>query len=459
VSADDWPRNFERDHGRPPRVLHVGNVGNNAYLNAYFLRAAGVECDVFDANTSALSTPEWEGHTRPPWYLQASLPEVVAHLRSPDGPRAVPLRARPPSNLSRVVLRGRRAAGEARRRLRPVHPTRDESSLLARFADVFPDRTDRLTLADMRLFGGLELWRSLFDGYDVVQCYATYPLHALLAGARPYVAYEHGTLRTFVLEDDPLSRMTALAYRESDHTFVTNGDCLPYAQRIGIPRFSAMIHPLDVAQHERDRREEAQAIRRRLRADVLLFCPMRHDWAIKGTDVHLRALPELIARLDGHVVLALCRWGGQVSEAERLLRTLGIAEHAVWLELMPRESFIAHLHAADVVLDQMTLPHFDATVPQSLAAGTPVVMSYRPESTAWMISEPAPILPAFDESGVVSAVTTALEPNWRREFRERATRWIHAHHHPSLLVAEHLRVYERLIESKQAAHTIANVDA
>ena len=424
------------------RVLHVGNVGNNAYLNARFLREAGVECDVVDLNATALSTPEWEGDERPAWYVQGSVTDALAQLR--DG--GEPARPRRRSRSAGLLWRGRLAAGRLKRRVRPAPPTPEEEALVERFADAFPDRSDRLTLGDVRLFGGVELWRSLLDGYDVVQCYATYPLHALLAGIRPYVAYEHGTLRTFTLADDPLSRMTALAYRESDHTFVTNGDCLPYARRIGIPSFSPMIHPLDVEKHERAGAPEAAAIRAGLDADVVLFCPMRHDWAVKGTDVHLRALPRVARRVKGRVALLLCRWGAQVREAERLLAKLGCAQDVVWLEPMPRERFIATLKASDVVLDQMTLPHFDATVPQALAAGVPAVMSYRPESTAWLVGEPAPVVAAFDEDGVAAAIEQALDPRWRSDFAERARTWIHEQHHPRRVVAEHLRVYRRLVE-------------
>ena len=40
LSEDDavWLERFAMEKGRPLRVLHVGNVANNAYLNAKFLR-------------------------------------------------------------------------------------------------------------------------------------------------------------------------------------------------------------------------------------------------------------------------------------------------------------------------------------------------------------------------------------------------------------------------------------
>src|SRR5881394_1383142 len=62
---------------RPLRVLHIGNVANNAYLNARLLNAAGLDCDVLSyGHYHLMSSPEWEDsdfskappdHFRPDW--------------------------------------------------------------------------------------------------------------------------------------------------------------------------------------------------------------------------------------------------------------------------------------------------------------------------------------------------------------------------------------------------------
>ena len=116
-----------------------------------------------------------------------------------------------------------------------------------------------------------------------------------------------------------------------------------------------------------------------------------------------------------------------------------------WLPPLDRPSLLDHLKAADVVLDQMALPHFGATAPQALAAGRPVVMSYRPESTEWIAAEPAPILSAFDPAEVVTAVNLALDPEWRRSFEVRAAAWIDRYHHPRRIVGEHCRIYRAIL--------------
>lgn len=101
----DWLAAFRRQAGRPLRVLHIGNIANNAYLNAKILRSAGVECDVlvFDYY-HIMSAPEWEeadfrgdlgsqyapqwsavdlqGYERPSWFVQGPLRAAVDYMDS-----------------------------------------------------------------------------------------------------------------------------------------------------------------------------------------------------------------------------------------------------------------------------------------------------------------------------------------------------------------------------------------
>jgi SAM-dependent methyltransferase len=494
--AEAWLQTFSAQRQRPLRVLHVGNIANNAFLNAKFLRRYGIDCHVMSYDYyDVMATPEWEEHDgprwrylRPAWFVQGPFRMCEPYLQALDdrSPMRSVHRARLwtyrrlhayPGILGRGAAAKRplrvvrRAAMSApaytwsivrwlgRKSLRALGFSVDEPPLgtggslpavavrLAhRFAAVFPNRADRLLPEDVGPWAWDSRWQRLFERYDVVQCYATDPIRALVAEKHPYVAYEHGTLRDFTLGDDPLYRLNALAYREADRVFVTNGDCLAYAHALGLERFTPMIHPVDVAQHQTVDHDSVAALRLELDATVVLFSPLRHDWAIKRPEVHIEALPEIRATVDGSVVLVLCDWGAEVERSRALAVELGVADMIVWRPPLNRLRLIRHIQAADIVLDQMALPHFGATAPQAIAAGTPVLMSYDPESTAWIVDEPAPILPAFDAAGVAAAVREGLDPDWRREFRARAERWTRLYHHPDRIVLEHCRAYRAVLE-------------
>jgi len=100
-----WLDAFRRTTGRPPRVLHVGNIANNGYNNAKLLNDAGFECDVICYDYyHCMGCPEWEdadlrgkrvdefqpdwrlldlgNFRRPPWFAQGPLWLCMAYLRA-----------------------------------------------------------------------------------------------------------------------------------------------------------------------------------------------------------------------------------------------------------------------------------------------------------------------------------------------------------------------------------------
>jgi glycosyltransferase involved in cell wall biosynthesis len=98
-----WLDEFERERGRPLRVLHIGNVANNAYNNAKIQRRRGIEADVVCGDYfHIMGCPEWEdaefegevtdpffpdwwavdlhGFSRPRWFAQGRLPACQRYL-------------------------------------------------------------------------------------------------------------------------------------------------------------------------------------------------------------------------------------------------------------------------------------------------------------------------------------------------------------------------------------------
>ncbi|KAG1702758.1 hypothetical protein GQR58_004261 [Nymphon striatum] len=47
----NWLEEFEIENGRPLRVLHIGNIANNAFINAKIMRKIGIHADVVPQNT------------------------------------------------------------------------------------------------------------------------------------------------------------------------------------------------------------------------------------------------------------------------------------------------------------------------------------------------------------------------------------------------------------------------
>jgi len=327
---------------------------------------------------------------------------------------------------------------------------RNIKSLIVRFKKSFPKRKDQLNIND--IFPYLEtgrVWAQLFSHFDVIQCYGAHPIWGLISGTKvPYVCLEHGTLRDFTMGNVGIHRIISLAYKESKHTFITNGDCIKYAKKLKLNPHSAMIHPLDLEPFRTEETEAISKLRHKYEADVLLFCPIRHDWKIKGVNTCIESLPFILEKTDKRVKLVLCEWGKEIDRSKELIKTLGLTDNVIWIRPLSKIPLARHLKAADVVLDQMTLPHFGGTAPQALAAGTPVIMSYRPKSTAWMFSEPAPILAAFTPQEIANCAIKALDKKWLKEFRITARNWIDTYHSTEFLLNEHMKVYKKVLKDK-----------
>ncbi len=99
----EWLEQFREKHGRSPRILHIGNIANNAYNNAKLLNEVGFDCDVICYDYyHIMGCPEWEdadfegdikdqffpnwgsvklkNFQRPKWFVQSSLKFCLYYL-------------------------------------------------------------------------------------------------------------------------------------------------------------------------------------------------------------------------------------------------------------------------------------------------------------------------------------------------------------------------------------------
>ena len=104
LKRPDWLNEFEKAQGRKLRVLHIGNIANNAFINAKIMRKIGIHADVVCPDYyHIMATPEWEEATlegdygdplfpdwwritknydRPEWFYQAPKRLCCEALRS-----------------------------------------------------------------------------------------------------------------------------------------------------------------------------------------------------------------------------------------------------------------------------------------------------------------------------------------------------------------------------------------
>ena len=478
---------------RQLRVLHIGNIANNAYNIAKALRQrAGVEADVFTHGyCHYISQPEWEdadiapvrfdedeapnwsavdlkGFVRPEWYSERLDLRAIARLRSMaakdllrsfgdaliDGNGA--------DQVKTLLEQGRwdeapeallqdLHAGLAAVRPRTLQGKQWHAHLIGQYRRLMDASFAPLQEKEIEKFvKGSEWLRSLFRQYDIVQTYGVWepmwPL--LLTPSIPRVAFEHGSMREHPFHDSTVGRLLALSYKTSRCNVITNADAVHAMRRLGLSNCRFIPHPVD----DEKFRPAPSPIRERLLAENecshVLFAPARQNWEVKGNDKLIRGFAVLRKRLGPGPKLFLSAWGQEIESSRALVRELGIENDVVWLPPLPKRRLAEYMNASDVVLDQFVLGCFGTTTPEAMACAKPVLLYYRPEDHAWCLPEHPPVVQACAAEEIAAALERLLtRPEEARRIGEESRAWFLRHHSLDLVVARHLEIYEAIGKS------------
>ncbi|UGY04446.1 glycosyltransferase family 4 protein [Bradyrhizobium quebecense] len=496
----DWHRRFQEQHGRALRVLHLGNIANNAFNNARIQRQHGIDAYVIAyENYHIMASPEWEeatfegdlgdpffpdwtrvdlgGYQRPGWFASGPLNLCCSMIAAEVGGqpdlaeefRRSLDRARQSVCSQRVSARVIRLGQKIRRRIR-------RSPAMAR--DIFMRRV--LARDDPEQKRLVDVWRQgrapgsppsaadfgsyrarlaplmgLLDRFDIIQAYATDGAWPLLA-RRPYFGYEHGTLRAIPFQDDGLGRLTATVFLGADHVFVTNIDCVPAARRLGVPpdRITPLPHAFDDT-----KLVEFGARNGTIRPpddQVVVFHPTRQDWRdadpslVKGNDRLIRAFAR-VAQQAPVLRLAMIAWGRDLDASRELIRSLGLDDKVQWLAPMRKPELWKTYLRSHAVLDQFVLPSFGGITFEALALGRRVITNVDAGTAKEFFSEAPPILSASTESEIAEALRKIVaDRDDRHGLGAAGAAWIQKYHSAARIVELQLAAYRRHIESVRA---------
>ncbi len=490
-----------------PRVLHIGNILNNGYLNCKFLRRRGIEADSLNVDYRHVQgQPEWEevyldqavdefnpdwdgvdlkGFQRPPWFFDvwlAELPALAARLEASSGrtsPRHTdkaetgPLPDKPNNIFHKIARKiGLWQAVERRRaRKSPVQTepdgeikTRDHywAELMDRFRAAYPEREQALSLDDiLALYERSRYYSDLLELYPLIQGYGLDPIHALLgAPGKPFICFEHGTLREFPFEDSPRGRLYALCVKKAEKVIITNADCNRAADRLGLDNYVFIPHPVDEELYHPQESALAARLKAEHDCDWVFLAPARHHWKncpdglenswFKRNDILIRGLGHVFRRRpDLRAVVIFFEWGQEVDLSKELIRECGFSDRVRWEPLRTKPVLKEFYDAADIVFDQFNdgIGTFGTVVPEALACSKPVVLNYKAELHRWCYPELPPLLNAPDEEAVARHAIELLDnETYRLELGRRGRRWFLDHHSSSVVADRMIAVYREIAD-------------
>jgi glycosyltransferase involved in cell wall biosynthesis len=496
----DWYHTWRAKRGRPLRVLHLGNIANNAFNNARIQRQYGIDAYVIAyENYHIMACPEWEeatfsgdlgdpffpdwskvdlaGYRRPGWFASGPLGlccrVIEAEVQGESG-RADELRL----ELNRVReaecsqtyrsfllrqarrLRRRltRLSGEVREAadvafnvvfLKPKKSDSDHSRLVDIWRTAHTSHRSEPTARDFSGYRArLRDLTDLFRYFDVVQAYSTDGAWPLLAG-QPYIAYEHGTLRAIPFVNDITGRLAATVFLGADHVFVTNLDCMEAGERLGIPadRFSPLPHAFD-----EKRLVEFRHCHREIRPPddrVVFFHPARQDWLladpsmIKGNDRLIRAFSR-ISRAYPSAQLVMIAWGRDLDASRDLIRSLGLEGRTEWLDPMRKQDLWRTYLSSHAVLDQFVLPSFGGVTFEALALGCRVITNVDFAAAQRFFSKAPPVYSASSEDEIYNMLEQIiLDRNDLAGVGDAGAEWIGKYHSAERIVELQLEIYRK----------------
>ena len=402
-------RRVERfEHRLRHGVAQGRAVGARARLAGFNTR---FRVKTFLAGASAESVAGLE-----PWHPRRVHNAIAWRMRT-AWPRSAPSDPAPaPSSASMASRAWDLAAGPARRRAherRLANQRRQDAArlfdgrcdeLIADFGRRFPDRPDQLRREDFTPYRFVvDDWRQTCEHYDLVEGYSTDPLIPMFIG-KPYVAYEHGTIRDIPFEDSSIGRLTALSYARANAVVITNPDCKDAADRLGVENPQFIPHLID-----RKYYDQAAAQERSLPPGVrepYVFCPARQHWDVKGNDIALRAFAA-VCKDHADLQLVVSSWGPDVEASRSLLEELGVLDRVVMIAPLRIRDLIAVTRRAEVLIDQFHFAVFGGIGPTALACGTPLVTNLDHTLSEWCMDRP-PYFHAADVSSCTIALAEAL---------------------------------------------------
>lgn len=296
-----------------------------------------------------------------------------------------------------------------------------------------------------------EAIKTLMSRYDIVQVYGAGGRLPLIAGT-PFLAFEHGTLRSLPFEPSYMGQLTYLTYTRAKHAFITNADVLGSAQRLALPSYSFIPHPVNEdSLHETP---ESQALRqtlcRELDTDFIVFHPSRQHWEPevrspnweKGNDIFIRGFARFVREINPRASAVMVDWGLSVPASRALLEELGVADRVRWIPPVPNALMCRYIAATDLLADQFWLGSFGSTAPKAWGCGKPAMFYLNEDQHRWCFPELPPVLNVRTPEDVFESLRRLhQDPQYMRDVSQESQRWYQAHHSNELITQKLLDVY------------------
>jgi len=288
----------------------------------------------------------------------------------------------------------------------------------------------------------------LIREYDIVEAHVPFSIYTQFTGI-PYVAYDAGWIRYFPFEKGKRNWLARRGYKKAKKVIITNPDTfeisdnLPYIKK---DKVCFIPFAIDPEKYKPINSKELRSQYVKNSDDIILFCPSRQIWREKGNDKIIRAYSKFTKDFPNSKFI-MVEWSEDEENSKKLVNSLGLSEHMVWIKPVPKNRLIEYYNAADIVLDQFVLGSWGTSTPEAMSCGKPVLMYYKKEFIMRAFGEEPPILNSFTEDEICSNLMKLVKnAEFRKEIGKKSREWIKKTHAPQKVAQMHLKVLESALE-------------
>jgi len=406
------------------KILHIGNIANNAYNNAKILNKLNFKNDVLSADYfHIMGCPEWEeldiqpsqlndfnpewyrvnkDFDRPVWFVQGNFIDCLHYLIAKN--KGFTKEQKKYWNFLKYQNKTQKKnfkyyliwidlkliRGIIRRISRFFnfnHQERYNSYLkiaekvIQDYNLKFPDRSDKLTLEDVLSNQPHILLLDLLKSYDLIFCYGASTILPASLGFKDYVGFEHGTLRDIPWLQTSSGRLTALSYSISKSILMTNADSVSQAQLLN-QRIHFGQHGFIIEDSQKKILKYSQKsilndyLKLSLRRRFKILQPTRQDWKTKGNDKFLRALSQMKRKGFDNFDVLLVSWGEDIDVANEFIKEHHLDSHIFWIPTLSKPQLLKLYTEVDLLVDQFNIPCIGSTPLEIFSVkGAPLITS------------------------------------------------------------------------------------
>lgn len=455
------------------KILHLGNIANNAYNNAKYLNQSGdFQHHVlnFD-NPHIMACPEWEeidtlepiNEFNPDWsQFNFSWPDWYEYLEtssiSVSGAPRLCL-------LSKITIERRRLA----------YWLKDQGLKKTPNGVKFPASfTGKMRiLVALPFYALLHLAHSLsfklenqhsspdddetgysllskklaakFDDFSLTQAYGADIIIPYILGL-PYIAYEHGTLRDLPFDGTARANLLRGAYQQARVTIITNPDVIKSAHKLGLKNYRYIPHAVDCNRFKLFQNSELRK-QFKLEDQLIILAPARQNWDIKGNNKYIEAFATLIKN-SPNCKLFICDWGQHRDLTKELVKNLSLNDHVHYYLPCPKISSIHYYQLADIVVDQFEAGAFGGITPEAMACEKPILVYYKPSVHEWCFDSHPPVVNTCTAEDIAKElIDLSGDPKRRAELGKLGREWVLQEYSVTQLVERHKRIYDQILDS------------